>query len=97
MNKGGEISYVYAEDIDDYTVPFLLSSYQPEQGVWEFFKLLRKLPLTNDQILILVCKFGLDMQVQQIVERMNWTSPSSYYFRYRKALEIVQKYTEDFR
>lgn len=68
--------------------------------VWEFFKKLRKYKrrgardkggLSNDQIGILVRKFGMNMNDEQIRSDMNWTSKSMFDIRYNSAIDLFRK------
>lgn len=80
--KGHEVSLVYTNDIDEYSLGAELRSL----GVWDLFKKLRRYGLDRDQIGILVRKFGKNMTNRQIIEDMGWTSHNHLYRRYKQAL-----------
>jgi hypothetical protein len=64
----------------------------PVRGqVWDLFKKLRKHGLTNDQIGILIRKFGYDMSRERIMQDMGWTSAKMFTLRYNQALDALRK------
>lgn len=79
---------VLTADIDRYQDAG--ATQQPRQGIWRMYKQLRQYPLSNDQILLLVLRFALNMSVRQIKEHMGWTSTATLYRRYNNAIKILK-------
>lgn len=61
------------------------------EGVWVLFTHLRKLPLENDQIRLLIRKYGLGQGRPTIMRELGWKSTSHYQRRLSLALEVVRK------
>jgi hypothetical protein len=59
--------------------------------VWELFKKLRKFGMKNDQIGILIRKFGYDMTRREILEDMGYTSNKMFEIRYNRAIDELRK------
>jgi hypothetical protein len=79
---------VYTTDIDEFGIR---AEVQEGHPVWDFYKKIKSFGLARDQIGILVRHFGAGMSVRSIMREMGWTSFSSYYSRYREALDILKK------
>lgn len=81
---------LYTSEIDDFS----LTAHKAEEnkeGPWALFKQIRGYGLADDQIAILVRKFGLDMALRDIQVDMGFTSYGSLYRRYKDALEILKR------
>jgi hypothetical protein len=76
------------EDIDEF--PEARAFCSNTRGVWELFKKLRKLPLANDQILILIRTFGLGQSRRLIMREMGEPSSQTYQRRLAKAVQILR-------
>jgi hypothetical protein len=63
-----------------------------EHPVWELFLELRGLPLSREQVRILVRVFGCNMSRAQIMREFGWNSVRDYEQKKAEALEIVKRY-----
>jgi hypothetical protein len=78
---------MFIDDIDEKPNTEVQESGQ----IWELFKKLRKFGMRNDQIGILVRKFGKDMTRREIMEDMGWTSNKMFEIRYNQAIDALRK------
>jgi hypothetical protein len=60
-------------------------------GIWEKFKALRKYPLRQDQILLILLKDHMKMSRADIIRHMGWTSNSSVDSRYKTAIATLRR------
>jgi hypothetical protein len=101
MGKGNRDHHLYTQDIDDFSI----RSYQdlfPDSSPWELYKALKpfRLPrglrqgrtnyLTNDQILLLIYKYCLDMTNERIVNELGWSGPEILNRRLKRAMEVLR-------
>lgn len=76
------------DDIDEF--PELAPCLSNTEGIWALFRHLRKLPLENDQIRILIRKYGLGQGRPLIMRELGWKSVSHYQRRLRLAVETLR-------
>lgn len=74
--KDPGIDVMFDEQIDQYGDAEKI--FSNTQGVWRLFKVLRRFDLTNDQVRILVRKFGLGMGRPAILRELGWKSHRGY-------------------
>jgi len=74
---------------------YLVKDGDSTRPVWSMFKNIRYSGLDYVQIGIVVRRLALKMKVKDILQEQGWVSSSSFYRRYRPALEILKRFYED--
>lgn len=76
---------IATSDIEEFPAP------EPESGViWQMFRRLRKYPISNDQIGIILRKFVMNYSHRQILEDMGYTSHGTLAQRLKSAFAILK-------